>query len=577
MGGLTFLIMLSLGLGFNYSLTSWRASAGLYYMFSFFLFIAGGLVLTIGLVSLSGISSTLTGHRVRDIGVMKAIGLAEEVNSFFLFESLILTLAGCALGFFSGFAGYMSLTAILGEFGFSLTIVQPGLILPILFLVVLFVTFASIYFPLYRYLMKFKVVEAMAPLTEKLSLGPLAKTRFFSRFNTFSKMALRSALGEKGSGRTLITIILVSTLLSTLVFGGQVISATAGRYVEEGVGRGTFLIAHRDIGSFYADRLSFNPGTNSNPPNFSDKSYTMSNSFLEWLRNQSYIEGVDPRFLTELEVREVQLVKPVPDGYETIGDKREASVLAMGVNPSDILNDWALDGRLLNQTDPMSLIMGDSMLEVVYDYTQEHLSVLGTSFDMVGVCIDPLNKGYTIYLNYGDLRSLTDFQGYNMILVQLNLTEVSLTEFTGIVENQGLKLYDLGTVLNSDLQFLQNMWFSISSLPSLTLLVGGLVLTNYTTISVTGRINDFKIMRAVGARKWDIGRVVLIEASVLILLGAIPGTIIGWVFTSNFLVLNPLLPSGLVLLFDLVFLLAIYVSMAVVSACYVRGIVEKAL
>ena len=146
MGGLTFLVLYGLGLGFNYSKLPWRVSVGLNYIFAVFILIASILVFLIGLIALSSFSSLLTGLRVRDIGIMKAIGLAEEVNSFFLFESLIIAFLGCVIGIVGGLLSFYLTTVFFRILGFSVISVQPFSVASVLFILGMLISFISILF-----------------------------------------------------------------------------------------------------------------------------------------------------------------------------------------------------------------------------------------------------------------------------------------------------------------------------------------------------------------------------------------------------------------------------------------------
>ena len=542
---------------------------GLNYIFALFILIASILVFLIGLVALSSFSSLLTGLRVRDIGIMKAIGLAEEVNSFFLFESLIIAFLGCVIGIVGGLLSFSLTTVFFRVLGFSVISVQPFSVASVLFILGMVISFISIYLPLHRSIMKLRTSNALSPQTMKLRLGNLGR-RSIIRASPAFKIASRSALGDKGSSRTLISLFLISCLLSTIIFGGQIISGTVQNYVERGIGEGVFLIAHRDIVAYYVNRLSFNPLEDVAAPNLSNPGYGIPVGFVDWLRSQPYVKGLDPRFIIELTAYEVKLVTPVPDGYMIVGDDRRAQVLALGVNPGDVLNDWVLSGRFINEGDESALVVGDSLLDVVYDVSQEHLKILGRDFDIAGACVDPLNGGYTIYLKYETLQALTGFEHPNVVLVKLDLEKASILDFEGSVTRNNLELYDLTSVLDKDLGFLQDVWLSLSTLPSLTIIIGGLILINFTALSVSARSNDFKVMKAVGAKRKDLRGIVMTQTFLLVVLGAVPGVMAGWVFCTSFLVLSPSLPSVLTIAIDVALLAIIFAALSVVSVYYVR-------
>jgi len=72
-------------------------STGLNYIFSRYIVIALALSLFTGGLIISNVQITFTTQRLRDIGIMKAIGLVEEIGSFLSGEAVILTIIGCSL------------------------------------------------------------------------------------------------------------------------------------------------------------------------------------------------------------------------------------------------------------------------------------------------------------------------------------------------------------------------------------------------------------------------------------------------------------------------------------------------
>jgi putative ABC transport system permease protein len=83
-----------------------------------------------------------------------------------------------------------------------------------------------------------------------------------------------------------------------------------------------------------------------------------------------------------------------------------------------------------------------------------------------------------------------------------------------------------------------NLFLGLVSL--ISLVVGGIVVTNIMLISVGERVQEIGLRRAVGARKKDIRNQFLIESSLITLMGGIIGVLVGLVVA----VLIPILSKG---------------------------------
>ena len=83
-----------------------------------------------------------------------------------------------------------------------------------------------------------------------------------------------------------------------------------------------------------------------------------------------------------------------------------------------------------------------------------------------------------------------------------------------------------------------NLFLGLVSL--ISLVVGGIVVTNIMLISVGERVKEIGLRRAVGARKKDIRNQFLIESSLITLMGGIIGVLVGLVVA----VLLPILSKG---------------------------------
>ncbi len=74
------------------------------------------------------------------------------------------------------------------------------------------------------------------------------------------------------------------------------------------------------------------------------------------------------------------------------------------------------------------------------------------------------------------------------------------------------------------------LFLAMIIISSISLLVGGIVVMNIMLVSVSERVPEIGIRRAVGARRADIMRQFLMESVFLTSLGGIAGILLGWAF-----------------------------------------------
>ncbi|HYB93138.1 MAG TPA: FtsX-like permease family protein, partial [archaeon] len=320
-----FLLLMGLSLGVNFATMPWRISIGLSYTFSLYIVIALSLSLVTGALIISNVQITFTNQRLKDIGIMKAVGLVEETGSFLFSEAAITTIIGCLIGGVLGAAVNLVSIKVLNAFGYSFTFSLPIVPLLALFVIVVSISFASTYFPMSRMLHRLNAIEAISGNTAK-RVGRKSFLEKASR-SPYYKIALRSLTARRGETlRIIVTCILCMMLVSTMIFGGQTIDSTVSSYVKGGIGENVYLIANPKIAENYAELLSFYPsGVLSQGSSISwlNQGYGVNNSFIHWLEAQPFIETVDTRIVTTATAYEIKYVTIVQTdegpSYETIG------------------------------------------------------------------------------------------------------------------------------------------------------------------------------------------------------------------------------------------------------------------
>ena len=543
----TFLTLTGLSLRVPLTSIVWRMSIGLSYLFSRYLLISVLLSLAIGLVVLSSMMGTTIVQRYREIGVMKAIGLVEEVSSFFVAESVVIALSGCFLGILFGVAAYIGLVFSMSITGLSLPLILPLIFLSVTFASSSLISFAFTYLPLKRAVMDTKAIEAIS-CRRSSGFRPRLKMRTSFLF----KIPWRSLeIEHVETLRTIATCFLCTMRISVSVFGGHVVTYTANTYIRLSIGENTILLAAPEMTDRYVGLLSFQKAGESEIDYLSEN-YAIEHGFVEWLESQPQVVHVDPRIIVEVEVFEMKYIEPIPGpAYRVVGDDRSSKALIVGVKPGSLTSDWVHVGRLLSKDDEMSVVIGDSMLDVVYDYKLERLSIFGKSFQMVGVCIDPLNMGYTVYIPFEKLRTLKGITKPNILLIEIEGGNDFLPTIQQKASEYGLRAVELRKVLEDNVTAVQRLWTIVSIIPSLSLISMTLALVNYLASTILGRTSDIKVMKAIGVKWRDTKKMIAIKVSLLVAPSCLIGIVSGLFLAVHFLVPLSVLPPWNALLLDL--------------------------
>lgn len=210
----------------------------------------------------------------------------------------------------------------------------------------------------------------------------------------------------------------------------------------------------------------------------------------------------------------------------------------------DAINLEIEKGRLLDENDRKKVILGNDFLED--DYGKEiklgkKVIIQGEEFEVVGF----LKKASTFTLNGviimpdKDLREILDIgDEYDLLIIQVKdrdeIDQVKETLERKVMRDRGLKegeedfsvqtpqqsIETINTVLDS-------INIVIAGIAAISLLVGGIGITNTMYTSVLERKKEIGIMKSVGAQNSDILTLFLAESALLGLIGGFIGVLIG--------------------------------------------------
>lgn len=323
----------------------------------------------------------------------------------------------------------------------------------------------------------------------------------------------------------------------------MVAKETTQSYIERAMGRDVVLVAQAEMAEQYADLLSrfFEP-KEARLIDYFDQDYAIPDSLISDLGSIDGVTKIDPRLIFETMIYEYPTVVPDPEGedrYIEIGDHRTCRVIAMGVNPNQVVNDWVILGRRLEEMGPNGALIGNSVALKTFDNALEQVFKMSDlEFNITGVCIDPVNNGEVIYAPISTLSSLHGEHGCNLLLLQIDSRNhaETLSRIEAEINDTNLMLFDLNTVLNSHTRFLDYTWSMVLPLSLSSLLNAVFCLLGYMALALMSQRRDLGIMMALGAKPRTMIKILLSQSLMLVIISGVVGVSLGLAVTFTFFI-----------------------------------------
>ena len=549
-----FLLLFSEKIGFGiFFMAEGKLTTGFSIIFSRFIIFTGLLIFIVGAAIMSFMVFVMMSQKVRDIGLMKAVGCPNDlVFGYFITELLVVTVTGCFLGVVLGILADFASTSLFSSFGFQIS-QKPINFWFVLLVFGLFFALALI-FGAKPILDTTKVSPAKA-LSPSYHLGVSKESSFrvTSKSGLTMKLALRSLFRRKSATIRIIICLVAVFLLATVgIAGGIIADQTTKSWIEKAVGRDIVLVAHKDMCNQYKLLLSKFHESNAIPRIiYTDAKYSISEEILNRLSSMSTnISEIDQRLVLEMHVKE--LVGYIIEEYEVVGDSREGDSLVIGVEPEKVLSDCFVEGEFLKEDQPWEAVIGDSLaLGMFTEPLNQSIGLSGedfAGFSIVGVCLDPINNGNVTYVPLENLQDITGVSKPNVVLVRIN-PQVNRAAVLGYIQaevkslNSEFEVLDLNTVLDKNLSFLGYIWSAIMFLPLISLFSASLCLIAYVMLTITEQRQEFGVLRALGANPKTIVQIVSGQSLVVLLLSCATGIAFGIMVTLLILVPEPIVTS----------------------------------
>ena len=299
----------------------------------------------------------------------------------------------------------------------------------------------------------------------------------------------------------------------------------------------------------------------------------------------------------------VAAVSPVAQTTAQIVAGREnvASLIA-GVTPGvELVNNHVMaQGSFINEYDYKSksrvAVLGGEIAESLFgqmDPTGQTLRIDGRKFEVIGVL---LSKGtgfgtedLMVYMPlstfFATMGAQAGSQGNSLQALGVQArskdeVESAEQEVTAILrdrhhiregEEEDFRLISMESMAAQVGQVLRVLQLVLAAIAAISLLVGSIGIMNIMLVSVTERIREIGLRKAIGAKRRDILTQFLTEAAVLGLCGGAMGVALGWIIISitSLILENAGIPIGGTLSGDIV-ALAVLVAfiVGVVSGLY---------
>jgi hypothetical protein len=324
--------------------------------------------------------------------------------------------------------------------------------------------------------------------------------------------------------------------------------------VEKAVGKEVLLVAHKDIASQYIALLSkFNGAKENTDFNYLDPKFAIPDTVFQQLRNISGIANFEVRLVCKGRMHELMNFTIDPETQATIpvGDTREGESLIVGVEPEKVVSSWFMNGRFLKNDNSSEAVGGDSVAALMFEMPLSQSFIMqNTTFNIVGVCLDPINNGLVTFVSLRKLESLNNGASPNIALVQLDSSvdrSIILVQLQERLANLNLTVVELNGTLEKNIGFLGAIWSVIMFLPLFTLIAATLCLIGYLVLAIDEQRQEFAVLRAMGTKPKTVVTILAVQSLIVLFSSFAVGISLGVITTLMILTPQPVVTSFTIL------------------------------
>jgi len=228
-------------------------------------------------------------------------------------------------------------------------------------------------------------------------------------------------------------------------------------------------------------------------------------------------------------------------------EERMASITAVSAEKEPKLSDSIEKGRFLIDSDRSAIVIGSDIANKMFKMPLNpgmRLSItnknndISRDFTIVGVFKEKDqitafgdNTNMEIFTTHQALKDLLGAKNYTYSQILITVEDQNQIETTSIKVEESLKrlhkdeaftVFMMKSILEQIGQVLTMIKYALGGIGAISLIVGGIGIVNVMMLTVTERIKEIGVMKAVGATKEDIQMLFMLESG---LLGFVSGLI----------------------------------------------------
>lgn len=251
----------------------------------------------------------------------------------------------------------------------------------------------------------------------------------------------------------------------------------------------------------------------------------------------------------------VKTVSPRTSGGVSIKfreEERSVSINAVAATKEPDLSDSIDKGRFLMDSDRSSLVIGSDIANNMFKMPLNpgmRVSIknkdneVSREFTIVGVLKEKEMTSFfggitnmEIFTTHQALKDLLDVKNYSysqMLVIVEDQNQIEKTSrnvndsLRRLHKDEGYNIYMMNSLLEGIGKMMIMVKYALGGIGAIALMVGGIGIVNVMMLTVTERIKEIGVMKAVGATKQNIQMIFMLESGLLGLVSGLIGITIG--------------------------------------------------
>jgi len=217
------------------------------------------------------------------------------------------------------------------------------------------------------------------------------------------------------------------------------------------------------------------------------------------------------------------------------------------------LSSWFIDGRFIRSDTSSEAVIGDSIAAVMFEMPLSQSFVMqNNTFNVVGLCLDPINNGFFTFVPLKKLKSLRMDSSPNIVFVQIwssvdRLSVIKQMQNRLASINPDLMVFELVVTVEKNVGFLSAIWSAVMFLPLFSLVAVSLCLVGYLVLSIDEQHQEFAVLRAIGAKPKDVMAILSTQILIVLFSSFAIGISLGVIITLMILIPQPVVTNSTIL------------------------------